>query len=537
MDKSPQQPEHPPETVLLRYLDGELDARRAAAIREHLEACWQCRTETEELQETIRDYVHFHKARITPSIPRPPRCWHGFEGMLSRAENESAVALGWKNRFLALYRLMPRAIWVGSAVAACAIVLVMFLEVTSSRSNIASAAEILHRAVQSDALTRPDRSRRVRILFRGQAFVRRVGNISPAVNDPIEPLFRSNRLDWSYPLSARAFADWHDRLRAKSDQVRFAPGRIAVETKTNEGELRHASFTVGATDYHPIEESLDFGQAGTVDVTELPDEGTVAGAPSSREPKPTLKRIPVSPSYLPDDVEATVRSLLHSVGADIREVLTIRRSGDEIEVIGVVSDSDRKQEIVNQIDALNHVKLQLQTAQELETSAAAQTPGALGQGTGQNYDAPAEPWLQRQFPNARDREEFVRRALQLSRDMSVRAYALSQLAERYPPAAFDGLSPTAKAAIAQIVADLSAGIGNDQDALRVHLGPLAVTSGVEPPLAGWQSATAQCLALARRTDDTLTGLFAASPQQPEEFNSLIEELRQQLSQVCRIRIE
>ena len=88
------------------------------------------------------------KARITPAIPRPPRYWHGFEGMLSRAESESAATLGWKNRFEALYRLMPRAVWLGGAVAASAMALIVFLEVTSSRSNIASVAEILHRAVQ-----------------------------------------------------------------------------------------------------------------------------------------------------------------------------------------------------------------------------------------------------------------------------------------------------------------------------------------------------------------------------------------------------
>jgi hypothetical protein len=156
---------------------------------------------------------------------------------------------------------------------------------------------------------------------------------------------------------------------------------------------------------------------------------------------------------------------------------------------------------------------------------------------GQNYDAPAKLWLERQFPNAADREAFVHRALQLNRDISTRAYALSQLATRYPPAALDTLSPVAKGQIEQIVADLAARINTDAEALRAHLQPFVTTNLVGEGPGAWQSASAQCLTLARGVDDTLTSLFAASPQLPGEFNSLTEQLRSRLSGVCRIRVE
>ena len=48
---------HAEEGQLLRYLDGELPGRRARQVRKHLEACWHCRAELEELQNTVGDCV------------------------------------------------------------------------------------------------------------------------------------------------------------------------------------------------------------------------------------------------------------------------------------------------------------------------------------------------------------------------------------------------------------------------------------------------------------------------------------------------
>ena len=225
------------------------------------------------------------------------------------------------------------------------------------------------------------------------------------------------------------------------------------------------------------------------------------------------------------------------MGADVREVLSVRQSGDEIEVTGVVSDSDLKQEIMDRIGTLDHVTVQIQSGDHLATQASSQPPIRLGQTGGQNYDAPAKQWLEQQYPEAADREGFVHRALQLNHAISVRAYALSQLATRYPAAAFNALSPSAKARIAHIVADLATEIDDDEEALRAHLRPLVIANNLEPPPVAWQSATTQCLAFARGVDYTLASLFAASPQQPSEFNSLVEQLRSQLTGVCRIGIE
>ena len=51
---------HPEEGQLLRYLDGELPGE-ARQIRKHLEACWHCRAELEELKRTVGDCVRYRK--------------------------------------------------------------------------------------------------------------------------------------------------------------------------------------------------------------------------------------------------------------------------------------------------------------------------------------------------------------------------------------------------------------------------------------------------------------------------------------------
>ena len=52
---------HPTDEQLLRFADGELSAPEAGEVRGHLRACWQCRTELEEIERTIGECVRYRK--------------------------------------------------------------------------------------------------------------------------------------------------------------------------------------------------------------------------------------------------------------------------------------------------------------------------------------------------------------------------------------------------------------------------------------------------------------------------------------------
>ncbi|HEY7305119.1 MAG TPA: hypothetical protein VH601_13435 [Bryobacteraceae bacterium] len=61
--------DHVSEEDVLRFADGELDARRTATIRGHFETCWGCRTRLIDFQNTIANFVHFHEKISEQAIP------------------------------------------------------------------------------------------------------------------------------------------------------------------------------------------------------------------------------------------------------------------------------------------------------------------------------------------------------------------------------------------------------------------------------------------------------------------------------------
>ena len=60
---------HPSDQDLLQLADGELPARRATRIREHLAACWNCRTRMAEIEGTIGEFMRMHRQTLDPQLP------------------------------------------------------------------------------------------------------------------------------------------------------------------------------------------------------------------------------------------------------------------------------------------------------------------------------------------------------------------------------------------------------------------------------------------------------------------------------------
>jgi anti-sigma factor RsiW len=66
---------HPEQALLLRYIDGELPGRKSRSVQRHLEACWECRTALDELQETVAECVRYRKQVLAEALPAPPQEW------------------------------------------------------------------------------------------------------------------------------------------------------------------------------------------------------------------------------------------------------------------------------------------------------------------------------------------------------------------------------------------------------------------------------------------------------------------------------
>src|SRR5271156_6727004 len=66
---------HPSEEQLLRYSDGELPGRNTSQVQSHLKACWQCRTNLEEMEETVGASVRYRTNVLQRHLPAPPAPW------------------------------------------------------------------------------------------------------------------------------------------------------------------------------------------------------------------------------------------------------------------------------------------------------------------------------------------------------------------------------------------------------------------------------------------------------------------------------
>jgi anti-sigma factor RsiW len=90
--------DHPEQALLLRYIDGELPGRKSRAIQRHLEACWECRTEVEELQETVAECVRYRKQVLAEGLPAPPQEWRDIYREFDRidAQTPRRAFLPWR---------------------------------------------------------------------------------------------------------------------------------------------------------------------------------------------------------------------------------------------------------------------------------------------------------------------------------------------------------------------------------------------------------------------------------------------------------
>jgi anti-sigma factor RsiW len=65
---------HLAEGDLLRLIDGEMPEAAIPAARAHIEACWTCRAQFQEIETAIGEYVRYQKA-TDPLLPPPPNAW------------------------------------------------------------------------------------------------------------------------------------------------------------------------------------------------------------------------------------------------------------------------------------------------------------------------------------------------------------------------------------------------------------------------------------------------------------------------------
>jgi anti-sigma factor RsiW len=113
---------HPDDTVILRFLDGELAERETHALRSHLDGCWQCRRNVGEWQNTIDAFLRLRESVEFTAAPPPPNPWIPFDQLVQDRQPvaSTTTSLGWWR----LWRLAPVAATAVFVVAVIAGILV-----------------------------------------------------------------------------------------------------------------------------------------------------------------------------------------------------------------------------------------------------------------------------------------------------------------------------------------------------------------------------------------------------------------------------
>src|SRR5450432_2300705 len=197
---------HMEDGQLLLYLDGELTRRKAHQVREHLEACWQCRTELEGLQVAVADCVRYRKNVLGTCLPPPPEPWkdlsRGFDRIDSGLAGKSLA--GRLVRILTLRALtrgmQSPAKWVAAFAALAVVAGITFHQLRETPS--VQAAALLKRAVAVSEI-RPHAGRRVRITTRTGQITRLIGAATLLKQElelkqmvELTQMFRAAKYDW-----------------------------------------------------------------------------------------------------------------------------------------------------------------------------------------------------------------------------------------------------------------------------------------------------------------------------------------------------
>jgi hypothetical protein len=484
------------------------DGAPAAGTEAHLEACAECKRRLAELQWGVSVFAEYD-AQCAESAPR---AWRSLAELVADQPTGRRWNLQW----------MTWAAVAATVVAAAGITLWW----QSRESGVTEAELVMRLSVESGY----DRSGRLKISARGQTLFRPAVLVSDTGKDPelvrVRGLFVSANYDWREPMSARSFLDWRKNLRRRKDQVTLLEtgGHRAyrVTTENQDGRLRAVSLTLNAGDWRPTRGSFDFSDQGTVELEDAPQ------APAA-EPRPS----PSAPAETPLSPSDTLRVLaaLHQIGADVDDPLAVTEDPAvrAIIVSGGGIASGRQQEIVRALTQVPRALVRFQT----DPDPVAHTAPAARE----RYSSHTPPALRQRWETAfggpLQLQEATDRLLDASSSLLARANALRLLAEKFPAAAEQRLTPDEQRLLRSLRRDHAQRMSEllrSMDGDLAHLLPAPRGGMAAAPTAAWQPGVAALVHGARESDALLNRLLAGSyPESAAE--ELMRALNAQLESV------
>jgi hypothetical protein len=554
---------HPEDEQLLRYADGELPAGLAEDIRSHLDGCWECRTELQELQTVIGECVKYRKDVLQPHLPAPPAPWDSLYQRFGEidASTERRSFSDHVTRVLQILKYPLRHAW-RWAPAAAALVVILAVAYQYSFTPAVEAAELLRKASAAADLT-PAKGRRLQIRTRTRRFTRPprfhqqlAGDVNAQAS--VAALFQAAHYSWEDPLSARSYQAWRDQLSDKRDQVAKLHDAHSpevtdyrIETTTRSSELTEATLTLSGPDLLPVAGRFEFRNHEWVEITEVAEDAAQpAETAEVKSEHPTAAagsvpppvRLPKSETSSTVGDELHILGALHELGADLGDPIEVQRSGGEILVTGVGIPLERQRQIQDVLGAKPNVVLRFSDAGALPLQPEDTVPGGTATS---GEEAGLRARMENQLGGRRYVEQLTRQILEMSESMMSRAYALRRLAEQMRPGVEAELSDQDRRLLVNLYHDHTAVLGRQESEIERVLDPVLTSLGAPDAGAGrspvsagsWQECTEDLFQAARRVDRQLAQMLDVAPgegraeQLPAKVRSSLAELRAR-SEVC-----
>ncbi len=311
--------------------------------------------------------------------------------------------------------------------------------------------------------------------------------------------------------------------------------------------LEEFRFQVETRDWHVNQMTLSFDDAtfqideensSVLDRRDVPADVLTRLESAEPEQAAVTADVPTAPrNVLPgvniDDLEMTVRSELHQVGADLGDSIEITpRPPNELIVNAWGVSSQRREQLAALLANKPGIQLEFQAPADSRRRG-----GSPIKPVGPTTSQPQDNRLAGFFGSADAEENYTRGVLQASTDLLAHLYALQQLAVRWPPGHESELSDTAKAQLAAMVRDhardVQARVGELKPQVDFLLKGFGYATLGEPSAGGganWQGASAATLEKAQATDQILRSLLTTS-EAPMSVDEALPKLKQSFEEL------
>jgi hypothetical protein len=394
---------HLSDEKLSRLTAGELGTVQRSFARTHLEKCWQCRLRREALERSALQLAEYRNCLVERIPSNPDR--RSALLMLMRQPSEAA-SLPCESGIALFSSVSKRDARMSPILASFLIVVCaacLLFMVWRRPTATVRAAELLSRAENADRAVlygkpgviyekiriRTSSGRIEREIYRdAHRERRRVNDEDAKVEATLQSVLVSAQVDLDDPLSVASYRTWYDEQEKKVDAVSQGGGLLTLSTRIPEGNIRQETITVRASDFHPIQRTIKTADDDVIEIAELNyalldwssvNEALFEPLAAPRVEHPVLmSALPVMPA-LPTEAELDSAELealltLNRLHADEGERISIARTDHGIEVKGIVDSTERKQEVVNGLRMLPHVKAEVLSTAEVRPDTAEALP-------------------------------------------------------------------------------------------------------------------------------------------------------------------